>query len=85
MPFSDAPIMGEVPRFCKDEISAVVCFLLLVPDAEAVLIPEEDLEVVACAIEKEKQMARQRVLSKDLLHAPHEAIETVMHIRRRRA
>ena len=59
--------------------------LALVPNAEAVLIPKEDLEMIARAIEEEKQIARQRVLLKDLLHTPHEAIETVMHIRGRRA
>jgi hypothetical protein len=48
--------MGGAPRFCKDEISVALCFLLLVPNAESIPIPEQDLEPIAIAIQEQEQV-----------------------------
>ena len=42
-------------------------FQSLVPDAKPVAIPEQDLDPIAVTIQKQEQMARQRVLLKRLL------------------
>ena len=59
--------MGGEPSFWKDEISVVVCFLLLVENAESIPMPEEDLDPVATPVQKQEQVPGTRVLLKDLL------------------
>ena len=44
----------------------------LVPDHQAVSFPEEDLDAVAAAIEKEEQVARERILAEKLMHHTEE-------------
>ena len=46
----------------------------LVPDDQAVMIPEEDLEPIAAAVEKEEEMAGQGVLAEAF---PNQAGETI--------
>jgi hypothetical protein len=55
----------------------------LVPNAKPVAIPEQDLDPIALTIQKQEQMARQRVLFERLLGQVHQAIEAVSHARGR--
>jgi hypothetical protein len=57
----------------------------LVPNAESIPIPEQDLEPVAIAIQEQEQVTGRGVLVKDLLRSTHQAIETVIHLRGGRA
>jgi hypothetical protein len=56
-----------------------------VPNAEAILIPEQDLDPIAITIEEEEQMARQRILDENLFRLAHQAVEAIAHLGRRQA
>ena len=52
-----------------------------VKNRQAVVIPEQNLEPIAIAIDKQEQVTGKRVLFKDLLGQPHQTIEAVVHPR----
>ena len=52
----------------------------LVPDAEAILIPEQDLDPIAVAVEEQKQMARQGNLIENRLGKTHQTVKAAVHI-----
>jgi len=55
-------------------------FQPLVPNAQAIVIPEENLDAIPAAIHKQKQMPRQRILLENLLSQAHQAIEAVSQV-----
>ena len=55
----------------------------LVENAEAVTIPEEDLDSIATAVEKQEQVPRQGVLIENRFGLAHQMIEAVVHPRGR--
>src|SRR6185295_11616820 len=57
----------------------------LVPDAEAVLIPEQDLDPISLAVEEQEQVARQGILVENRLRKAHQGIEAVAPLDRRHA
>jgi hypothetical protein len=48
----------------------------LVPNGEPVAVEVEDLDPISAAVEKEEEMAGQRILTEALLHQSCEAVET---------
>jgi hypothetical protein len=61
------------------------CFQPFVPNAETVLIPEQDLDPVPIAVEKQEQVARQGILVEHRLGKAHQGVEAVLHLYWRRA
>jgi hypothetical protein len=47
----------------------------LVENAESIAIPEQDLHPIATPVQEQEQVARARILVKDLLGSTHQAIE----------
>jgi hypothetical protein len=47
----------------------------LVPDDQAVMIPEEDLDPISAAVEEEEEMAGQGILSEAFPNQAGEAVE----------
>ena len=54
----------------------------LVPNTESVSVPEQNLDPVALTIEKQEQVARQRVLVERLLGHTPQTIEAKIHVNR---
>src|SRR5947209_8605053 len=52
----------------------------LVPDGQAVVIPEEDLDPISAAVEEEEEMAGQGVLAEAFPNQAGEAVEALAHI-----
>jgi hypothetical protein len=61
------------------------CLQPFIPNAETVLIPEQDLDPVPIAVEKQEQVARQRILVEHRLGKAHQGVETILHLYWRRA
>ena len=61
------------------------CFQTFVPDAEPVMIPEQNLDAIAAAVEEQEEVTRSGILIEDLLNAAHQRIEAVGHLRGRGA
>ena len=51
---ADTAIMGGDPSFLKEEVSLAFCFLLLVPNAESIAIPEQNLHSIAIVIHEQE-------------------------------
>jgi len=72
--------MGVSADSCKGAGIGAVSLLLLVVENQAVMIPEEDLDPIATAVEKQEEMASQGVLAKVFSNQAGEAIEALAHI-----
>ncbi len=76
----DALLVGGWRRYLESAL-----FEPLVENRQPVAIPEEDLDSIAAAVEKEKEVAREWILLEDLFGPAHQAVETVAHVRGRGA
>ena len=45
-------------------------------------LPEEDLDAIAAAIEKQEEVARERILAEKFMHHAQETVEAFSHVRR---
>ncbi|MEO8924136.1 MAG: hypothetical protein ABI330_15140 [Caldimonas sp.] len=54
----------------------------LVPDDQTVSLPEEDLDAIAAAIEKQEQVAREGILAEKFLHHSEKTVEAFAHVGR---
>src|ERR1700727_902160 len=52
----------------------------LVPDDQTISLPEEDLDAIAAAIEKQKQVAREGILAEKFLHHTEKTVEALAHV-----
>src|SRR5271166_4552763 len=52
----------------------------LVPDDQAVWLPEEDLDAIAAAVEEQEEMSGERILPEMLVDHSQEAVEALAHV-----
>ena len=54
----------------------------LVPNDQAVGLPEEDLDAIAAAVEEQEEMSGERILTKKLVHHSQKPVEAFSHVSR---